>query len=142
MRLTSRKAGKARVELAMTSMIDVVFLLLIFFMVTTAWVRAERQLDPALRVENRSAAAASDLQPAMVEVVRSGGVAVYRLGLREVTTAAELETLLQQFENKSDGAFVRVADDVPFGMAAAAIQACKSASFVPVSYVPLDTVNP
>ena len=47
--------------------------------------------------------------------------------------------LLKQFENKIDGAFVRVSDDVPFDMAAAAIQACKTAKFLTVSYVPMDS---
>ena len=50
----------------------------------------------------------------------------------------ELVQVLRQFENKFDGAFVRVSDDAPFDMVAAAIQACKTARFATVSYVPLD----
>lgn len=137
MRLASQRRKATKVELGMTSMIDVVFLLLIFFMTTSSFFRTERNLDPAIRVERRSAsAAANDLQPAIVEVVRSGERFVYRLGTREFASADELGEVLQQFDNKSEGAFVRVADEAPFGMAAAAVQACKSARFVPVSYVP------
>ena len=139
MRLSSRKIAKGRsVELQMTSMIDVVFLLLIFFMATTSFVRTERELDSAIKVKKQSAAqAASHLEPAIVEVVRGEADYIFRLGGRQFTSQDELIDVLKLFDNKVDGAFVRVADDAPFRMAAAAIQACKSAGFVAVSYVPL-----
>jgi biopolymer transport protein ExbD len=138
MRLTSRKlARESKLELAMTPMIDVVFLLLIFFMLTTAYTRPESFLDPAIKVRERAAATSpSDLEPAIVEVVQSGESAMFRIGAREIATQDELTSVLRQFPNKLDGAFVRVHDDVPFGFAAAAIQACKSANFTAVSYIP------
>jgi len=140
MRLSSRKLQHERqIELSMTSMIDVVFLLLIFFMTTASFVRTERDLDSAIKVNSRSASqAASDLEPAIVQVVPGGGGFVYKLGTREITSEQELEQVLRQFENKADGAFVRVADQAPFAMAAAAIQACKDAGFLVVSYIPLE----
>lgn len=139
MKLSSRKIDRGRrLELPMTSMIDVVFLLLIFFMTTMAYQLTERELPSAIRVRNRTAAgSANDLQPAIVEIARSGGGFVYKLGTREVATAEELTALLRLFKNKSDGAFVRVRGEAPFAMAAGAIQACKSAGFPTVSYVPL-----
>ncbi|MGE0755426.1 MAG: ExbD/TolR family protein [Pirellulaceae bacterium] len=138
MKLTSRKLQRgAKFELSMTSMIDVVFLLLIFFMTTTAYVKPEKHLDPAIKVSERSAAsAASDLEPAIVEVRRSGDQFVFKLGVRELTSQDELTSLLRQFPNKLDGAFVRVSSEAPFRMAAAAIQACKNADFTTVSYIP------
>jgi biopolymer transport protein ExbD len=138
MRLTSRKRTReTKLELAMTPMIDVVFLLLIFFMLTTAYMRPEMHLDPAIQVRQKAAAtAASDLEPAIVEVVRSGDAALFRIGAREFTNQEELTSVLRQFPNKLDGAFVRVHDEVAFRWAAAAIQACKSADFANVSYVP------
>lgn len=138
MRLSSRKLQReSKIELAMTSMIDVVFLLLIFFMVTTSFVKTERELDSAIKVKKKSAAAPSDLEPAIVEIVRGDSGWVYRIGSRDMTSSDELTGVLRQFDNKLDGAFVRVSDDAPFAMAAAAIQACKSANFLAVSYVPL-----
>ncbi len=139
MRLSSRSGRHhAKIELQMTSMIDCVFLLLIFFLVTSSFQRTERELDPAVKVERPSAQqAASDLSPAIVEVVRgSGGRFVYRVGGRELATVDALTALLRQFENKSSGAFVRAADEAPFGLAAGAIQACKEARFTSVSYLP------
>jgi biopolymer transport protein ExbD len=136
MRLTSRRHS-SQVDLQMTSMIDVVFLLLIFFMVTSSFQKTERELDPAIKVERASSAAARDLAPAIVEVRRGEGGFVYKLGGRELTSTAELTRILRQFDNKLDGAIVRAADEAPFEMAASAIQACKSAGFMLVSYVPL-----
>ena len=116
------------------------FLLLIYFLTTSGFVKTERELDSGIRTTSSSAAAArSDLEIAVVEVVKSDTGFVYRLGSREMKTQQELVRVLRQFGNRAAGAFVRVADDVPFDMAAAAIQACKSARFVSVTYVPLES---
>jgi biopolymer transport protein ExbD len=139
MRLTSRR-HQSKLEMQMTSMIDCVFLLLIFFMVTSSFNKAERELDPAVKVQ-RAAPAASDLAPAIVDIVRGGEGFVFKLGGRQFTSAGELTEVLRQLDNKLDGAVVRAADDAPFDMAASAVQACKSAGFQLVSYVPLPSSN-
>lgn len=138
MRLSSRKVKKeTKFELQMTSMIDMVFLLLIFFMTTSSFVKTERELDAGIKVKSKSKAAKSNLEPAIVEIVRGeGGEYVYKMGAREMTSAEELAGVLIQFPSKVDGAFVRVEDEAPFDMAATAIQACKDAKFLGVSYVP------
>jgi biopolymer transport protein ExbD len=140
MRLTSRSGRHgSKIELQMTSMIDVVFLLLIFFIVTSSFHKTERELDPAIKVEKSSLSqSTSDLAPAIVEIVRgdSGGF-VYKLGGRQIASAPELFDVLRQFDNKMDGAVIRVDDSAPFDMAANAIQAAKDARFLRVSYVPL-----
>jgi biopolymer transport protein ExbD len=121
-------------------MIDVVFLLLIFFMTTSSFVKTERELDSAIKVDRRAAGAAqSDYEPAVVDVLEQEGRPIYRVGTRECQTQRELVRILRQFENKADGAFVRVSGEVPFDAAAAAIQACKSARFMTVSYVPMES---
>ncbi len=138
MKLSSRKLQREpRLELSMTSMIDVVFLLLIFFMTTASFRQTERNLDPAIQVDREaSGQQQNDFEPAIVEITRADGRFVYRIGERNLTTQEELTRLLRQFDNKADGAFVRVDDEAPFAMAAAAIQACKAARFAMVSYVP------
>ncbi len=140
MKLSSHKIERdSRLELSMTSMIDVVFLLLIFFMVSSSFVKTERDLDSGIKVERQSASQQeNDFEPAIVDVVSANGTFVFRLGTRDFKTQEELVQVLRQFDNKADGAFVRIGDDVPFDMAAAAIQACKTANFVTVSYVPLN----
>jgi biopolymer transport protein ExbD len=109
-------------------------------MVTMSFRKTERELDPAVKVQKPSASqAASDLAPPIVEIVRGGsGTFVYKLGGRETTSLTELTDVLRQFDNKFDGAIVRAQDDAPFDMAASAIQACKDARFLLVTYQPLD----
>ena len=137
MRLTSHKRARGTLDLPMTSMIDVVFLLLIFFMTTTSMVKTERELDSGIQVQKQSVRGkASDWEPAIVEIVANGGGFVFRVGGREAASAAELTEILRLFPNKADGAFVRVPDAAPFDLPAAAIQACKNAGFTAVSYVP------
>ena len=142
MKLSSRKMNARSLDLNMTSMIDVVFLLLIFFMVTASFVKTERNLDSAIKVNKQSASAAeSFMEPAIVEITASQGGAggfVYKLGSREFASQRELTDVLRQFDNKSDGAFVKIPNAAPYEMAAAAVQACKSAGFASVSYVPVD----
>jgi hypothetical protein len=89
-------------------------------------------------VNEKTAAEASDLEPAIVEIVPGGSGYVFRVGSRELLSGDELTNILRAFPNKLDGAFVRVSDGAPFRMAAVAIQACKDADFVGVSYVPMD----
>lgn len=153
MKLTSRKLESgSRVELQMTSMIDVVFLLLIFFMTTAAFVHTERNLDPAIEVKRKAAAPRNrDIEPTIVEIVRgtSGGF-VYKMGGREFTSYDELADVVRSKRQldlrgqlagsgswQRPAAFVRVSDEAPFRMAAAAIQACKSAGYLGVAYVPM-----
>jgi biopolymer transport protein ExbD len=135
MKLTSRRHG-SKIDLQMTSMIDCVFLLLIFFMVTSSFNRAERELDSGLAAKATTTAAAGDLAPIIVEVIRADGNFVYRVGGRELPTRKQLTDVLRKVENKLDGAFVRATDDAPFVMAAAAIQACKDAGFLKTVYAP------
>ncbi len=138
MKLSNRKNTGATVEMQMTSMIDVTFLLLIFFMATSGFQQTERELNPAIKVNKpASTKATSRVEPAIIDVGKAtGGAYVYKLGGREFSDPAELETVLRKLESKGDGAFVRAEDDAPFNMAAAAIQAAKQAGYVGVSYVP------
>lgn len=137
MRLTNRRVSRERkMELSMTSMIDVVFLLLIFFMTSSRFIQAERNLASDIRDGRARSQAESDLEPAIVDVMRSDGRTVFRIGTRDVTSREELTSVLRQFPNKLDGAYVRVDRSVPFASAAAAVQACKDAGFIAVAYVP------
>jgi len=123
----------------MTSMIDVVFLLLIFFIVTTTFVRPEREINSTIKVnEQQSAASDSNLEPAIVDVFRNNTQVQFRVGAVRTNDLEEIKKLLNGFENKSEGASVRVAGDVPYEAAAQAIGACHASGFESVSYLPLN----
>ena len=153
MKVSSQKLERgSRVELQMTSMIDVVFLLLIFFMTTAAFVQTERNLDPAIEVKRKAASERDrDIEPTVIEVVPGeSGEFVYKMGGREFTSYEDLADVVRsklqldlrgqiagRGSSQRPAAFVRVSDDAPFRMAAAAIQACKAAGYLGVAYVPL-----
>ncbi len=139
MKLSNRYRAHRCPELSMTSMIDVVFLLLIFFLVTTTFVRPERQLQPSIKVEEKSPdQASSDLEPAIVDIVRQERGVMFKLGAIRTNDLDEIAEALRGFENKSDGAFVRVSGDVPFESAAQLIGVCRAVGFPSVSYIPVD----
>ncbi len=137
MNLQPRSArGRRRTlgALPMTSMIDVVFLLLIFFLVTSSFAPEEGRIDTALQTEG-PAATSVDLQPQVVNIEMGASGPVYRIGARLAVTPEELESILKQLP-KEAGVAVRVSGDVPVGAAAAAMQAAHDAGFVKRSYVP------
>jgi biopolymer transport protein ExbD len=140
MKLTSRNRENSKLELQMTSMIDCVFLLLIFFMVTSSFSLAERQLDAAIQVQRVTPSPAQmDFEPAIIDIVQgSSGNFVFKIGGRELPDQKALTDVLMQFESKLD-AFVRPDDNAPFDKAAAAIQACKDARFARTIYAPRET---
>lgn len=141
MRLTSRQhaANNKKLELSMTSMIDVVFLLLIFFLVTTTFVKPERQVASNIKVDQKeSGKFQSDLEPAVIDVFQIGDVPAYKLGAVTTSDIEQLRKILKSFENKADGAFVRVSPSVSFEGVARAIGVCKDSGFANVSYVPAE----
>ena len=138
MRLNSRnRHNRLSLELSMTSMIDVVFLLLIFFLVTTTFVRPERQVVSSIQSNQRRAAQQqSPLEPAIVDVQKLGSDVVFKIGAVTTDDIREVKKVLQGFENKADGAYVRVADDVPFESAARVIGVCRASGFPAVAWLP------
>jgi biopolymer transport protein ExbD len=121
--------------LPMTSMIDVVFLLLIFFLFTVSVTAPESQLASALNQHSEQQGQAGDFQPQIVSVESSGEGVLYLLGAHRITDRRELQRLLVELP-KGSGVVVRVANDVPVDGAAGALQTCKDAGFEKVSYVP------
>jgi len=121
-------------RLQFTSMIDVIFLLLIFFMATTSFSKPESRLAPGLR-EEHATGRASDLQPQIIDVTRAAGADVFRLGQRAFADKASLTAALRELP-KDPGVFVRGADSATVASIAVALQACRDAGFTRVSYVP------
>ncbi len=133
--LPGRNAASNKVRpLPMTSMIDVVFLLLIFFMVTANFSADQGRLAAAL-ASRQPGSSEQNLQPQVVRVRWAGTAAVYELGSHRVAGRRELTALLRQLP-KDPGVVIEAADDVPVAAAAAALQAAADAGFSKRSYVP------
>lgn len=133
-----RKKNRRRVDrvaISLSSMIDVTFLLLLYFMITTIIIEPEDRLRPQLQTSSESAAGSQLLDPQIIEVLNIEGTPVYRIGARAMASREELGDLLDQLP-KSEGLFVKVYDRVPVGFAVAALQEANDAGFSQVTYVP------
>lgn len=136
MRFSRPRAGNAALgALPLTSLIDVVFLLLIYFLFSSSFSVPESNLSAAIRTERRGSGQAGDLTPQIVHVLVQNGTEVFRVGDRLLTEQRALTDLLKQLP-KERGVFVKVSAQASVGAAAAAVQATKDAGFTRVTYVP------
>jgi biopolymer transport protein ExbD len=130
-----RRRSPSRILLNLTSMIDVTFLLLFYFMVGAVLVRPEDKLSAALHTQSEGAARALDFQPQVIEVLASESGPRYKIGERLTGDRAELLAILEALP-RSAGVIVRVRDSLPVGFAVAAVQCARDAGFEQVTYVP------
>ena len=129
-----RKTDDRKPEISLASMIDVTFLLLAYFVITSGSGVNESKLSPNLRVQQGSEVQ-DDLEPQVLEGLRVDGVPVFRLGSVDLATRAELVAALDPLPREK-GLFVRVHAGVEVAAAAAAIQCARDAGFEAVTYVP------
>lgn len=124
-----------RAALSMSSMIDVTFLLLIYFIVSTVLSKPEDQLNPALLVSQGSAVEESLLEPQILLVQQENLRSVYKLGSQVFTSREQLAQVLLNLP-KEPGIIVKTDNSVSVGFAMAAIQESRVAGFDKVTYVP------
>ena len=138
MRIRARPSRRRvdRITLNLASMIDVTFLLLIYFMVTMVLSDQEDHLSPTLQTETEATAGeATDFQPQIIDVMVLDGAPAYRIGSRVMRDRSELAEALAPLPT-SVGVFIKVATGVPVGFAVQAIQVSRDAGFDQVTYVP------
>lgn len=123
-------------SLPLTSMIDVVFLLLIFFLVTANFSQQEHKLPAALQTEG-GGVRSSDLQPQIIRISMHDGVPVFAMGEVAATSRAGLTALLSELPREA-GVAIKSEPDVPVWAIATALQAARNAGFTKRSYVPGD----
>ncbi len=133
----ARKARRATLgALPLTSMIDVVFLLLIFFLVTANFAQQEHKLPAALQTDG-GGVQASDMQPQIIQIELQAGQPVYIIGQVLCSDRASLQAVLMQLP-RDPGVAIKSAPDVPIQSIATALQAARNAGFTRRSYVPTD----
>jgi len=132
---TRQRRSINRTVLNMSSMIDVTFLLLVYFIITTVLTPPEDELTPALQVEQGTQSNAQDYEPQIVEVRTFNAQQVYQIGDQILQSRAELALIFRQLPHEP-GVIIRVEDTVTVGFAIAAVQEARSAGFERVTYVP------
>jgi biopolymer transport protein ExbD len=126
----SRRLG----ALPLISLIDVVFLLLVYFLVTSDFSQQERRLPSAVQTEGGGARSV-ELQPQIVEITTDAEGVRFTIGQVMVRDRAGLVSVLTRLP-REPGVAVRSAPDAPISAIATAIQAAKDAGFEKRSYVP------
>ncbi len=138
MRFAARESRSAKPEVNFASMIDIMFVLLSFFIFTTGSSSNESRLSPNLRVQ-QGTDSMDDLEPQVLDVSRTGGIGggniLFRIGTNEFTTRESLAAALAELPLER-GLFVRIHSGVDVGSAAAAIQVARDTGFEAVTYVP------
>lgn len=120
--------------LPLISLIDVVFLLLIYFLITSDFSQQERRLPSAVQTEGGGVRSV-ELQPQIVEIGLDGEGVRFTIGQVMVRDQTALTTVLGRLP-REPGVAVRAAPDVPISAVAAALQAARDAGFEKRSYVP------
>lgn len=107
----------------LTSLIDVVFLLLIFFMVTSTFIEIERKLSLQLPEAKAADLKQKEQRPIQIEMDQEGQVTLdgQRMNLKT------LETRLQEFQGKRQSAVVRADRRLTHGAVTAVLGLCRDA---------------
>ncbi len=129
----SRRSAHGTINLGMTSMIDATFLLLSYFIFTTAVGEQESQLVAQV-AEAQVGLGAASLSPQIVDVDADALGTLFRIGARELRTRQALAEVLVQLPHEI-GIVVRVHDAADVAAVAAAMQGAQDAGFAEVSYV-------
>ena len=133
-----RHRARGMPPLQLVSMVDMIFLLLIYFLASTSYAPPESHLAPALMAQQVAGGRAADLSPQVVEVAPVAGEPAYRIGERVLRSSDALRTVLEALP-KDGGVFIKGAGNVETSWAIEAIQAARDAGFVKVTYVPMES---
>jgi biopolymer transport protein ExbD len=125
-----RKLG----ALPLISLIDVVFLLLVYFLVTSDFSQQERRLPSAVQTEGGGVRSVR-LQPQIVEIAVDGEGVRFTIGQVMVRDKGSLTGVLERLP-REPGVAVRATPDAPVSAIASALQAARDAGFEKRSYVP------
>jgi biopolymer transport protein ExbD len=120
--------------LPLISLIDVVFLLLIYFLITSDFSQQERRLPSAVQTEGGGVRSV-ELQPQIVEISTDGQGVRFMIGQVMVRDKTGLTRVLERLP-REPGVAIRSTPEAPISAIAAALQAAKDAGFEKRSYVP------
>ena len=126
--------GGGDLGINMTPMIDIVFLLLIFFLAATTFAKQEVEMDLRLP-EAKSGVEGKDEHPLMIAVFADGRIA---FDGREVTLEALRQKLLAAAaRNKQQSVLVRGDKQAQFGVGLQVLDACRLAKLGKVDFAAL-----
>ena len=135
---SSIRPAASALNLSTASMIDVVFLLLIFFLLTTSFrVPTQSLVTPIVSQSvSPNQIADNEIEPVILTVRVQGGVVGYELGGIKTNDTQEIRSVLEKMEPKTAPMFVKVGDGIPFQSATTLISMCRSSGHDSVAWFP------
>jgi biopolymer transport protein ExbD len=139
MLLTRQKQDPSKPQLNMASMIDVVFLLLIFFMCTSSFTQIEDNLPTQLtQINSASAQQSAELPPVRISLKRSASGTVVITCENDTFMESDTSGLLKKLEQLRTIDDIRVIIDgqgsVPFGSMVKVLDICYQAKLGRVAF--------
>ncbi len=117
------------VGLSLTSLIDVIFLLLIFFIVTTTLIDPTKKLEIQLP-EAKAASPVSESIPVTIELGRRGAVTLNGKAVRLDTLERRLKELAKG--KKKNSAIVRADRRLDYGQVVKVLGICRASGFLDI----------
>jgi biopolymer transport protein ExbD len=136
MRLQKQTLKRQSPGIPMAGMIDIVFLLLIFFLVTSTWLPMERQLNAGLALSRVGEQVAEDLEQTRIDLESVSSGVEFRFGARATGDLEQLSEWLAGYPFKEAEMLVVVHDQVRFEDVARLMAVCRQVGFDRVTYVP------
>ena len=125
-------------QLSSASMIDVVFLLLIFFLVTTSF-RTPTQSVITPIVSSAVAPATvsvNDVEKVTLAVGNQSGKIGYEMGGVQTSDLSNVRKLLKELKPESVQILVKIGDEIPFQSAISVIALCKTCGHETAAWFP------
>jgi biopolymer transport protein ExbD len=122
--LLNHRKTDSNIAIELTPLVDMVFLLIIFFLVATSFQQAEREMAIALPISKSSGPISASLREIVINISAEGNIIV---GGRTVEPAALRDMIADAVEvNPDQKVVVRGDRAVAYGRVVAALDACKS----------------
>lgn len=138
-RSTKNRGGTSPISLSMTGMIDVVFLLLIFFLVTTSFDQPTRSIVTPVVTDRRiDRVRQSDDQPLMLTVYPDGERIGYQMAGVRSTDEGKIRELLMQIDSDDESILIKVTGGISFQSAMSAFDMCRTCGHRSVAWYPVN----
>ena len=123
--LLSAREKESSVSIEMTPLIDMVFLLLIFFLVATTFKEAEREMQIALPFTDSAGPISTTLREIIINVAEDGSIIV----AGQTMSAGQLNALVNQAvkQNENQKVTIRGDKNTVYQNIASVLDVCKAA---------------
>lgn len=119
-------------------MVDIVFLLLVFFMVSTTFRPEESELKVNLPVAGMASVSAAELEDVIIYIMSDGGVAVNQQEYDSPTSKElpQLRTMLRKLSSvfRDQAVIIQTDKDVPLGRVVDVLNACAASGIKNISF--------